>query len=58
MWGQEDLVIITLSRGKQIFDSPKLSRKKGQALGRDGEEQGCVGTWTLEQNPRENQGPR
>lgn len=35
-WGQEDLVITTLSRGKQMFHSQKLPEKKGQALGLGG----------------------
>ena len=44
-----------------MFDSQKLPRKKGQALGtgggQHGVEEGCVGTWTPEQTPGESQGP-
>lgn len=33
LWGEEDLVIITLSRGKEIFYSQKLLKKRRPSTG-------------------------
>ena len=45
-----------------MFYSQKLPGKRGQVLGMDGGqcgvEEGCIRTQTLEQIPRESQGPR
>lgn len=58
--GQEDLVIITVSRGKQMFTAksfPGRNAKLRMGGGQHSVEEGCAGTRTLEQTPREGQGP-